>query len=121
MVARLLSYIPSASLLTGCAHASPQLRLSRTLVAVGAATVVAGGLIAAGCSEPGLGAFGCSGGPSTSAPEDGVPLMVVGTALIGAGFLAKPPEQGRLFSPGAPLPALMLPDPFVPTLPPYPP
>jgi hypothetical protein len=121
MVARLLGYILSVSLLTGCANASPQLRLSRTLVALGATAMVVGGLIATGCSEPGTGDSGCSGGPTTSDPEDGLPVVAAGAALIGAGFLAKPPEQGRLFRPGAPLPIPMLPDPFAPTLPQYPP
>jgi hypothetical protein len=124
MVARLLSYILSVSLLTGCAGASPQLRLSRTLVGLGAAAVVVGALVASGCSEPpagNYGDYGCSGGPSTANPEDGLPVMAAGAALIGAGLLAKPPEQGALFPRQALLPIPMLPDPFVPGPRQYPP
>jgi hypothetical protein len=121
VVARLLSSILSVWLLTGCASVSPQLRLSRTLVALGAATVVVGGLIAAGCSEPGPGDSGCSGGPSTTNPEDGMPLVAIGSALIGAGFLAKPREQGPLFPRQAFVPIPMLPNALAPTLPQYPP
>ena len=120
MVARLLSYVLSVSLLTGCGSASPQLRLSRTLVGLGAAAAIVGGLVAMGCSESGVSDSGCSGGPSTANPEDGVPIMAVGAALIGAGLLAKPPEQGPLFPRQALQPLPMQPNSFVPTFPQYP-
>lgn len=123
MVARLLSYILSVSLLTGCANASHQLRLSRALVGLGATAMVVGGLIAAGCTtpEPGVGGSGCSGGPSTADPDDGVPVMAVGAALIGAGFLAKPREQGALFPRQTFQPTpLLLPNGFGATFPRYP-
>jgi len=114
MVARILSYIVAMALLTGCANVSPQLRLSRTLVGLGAAALVVGGLVTAGCSEPGVGDCGCSGGPTTADPEAGLPVMAAGAALIGAGLLAKPPEQGRLFPQQALLPTPMLYNAFAP-------
>jgi hypothetical protein len=99
-----------ASVVTGCAHASPRPRTARALMIAGTAAVIVGGVAATGCvDDAGNGA--CTGDPGAADLAVGLPVLTAGIVMLISGIVL----SGRMPTPSS-VPAPVMPDPFVPPL-----